>query len=250
MFIHSLYFDNKKSFRGEIMRDSIIHKIYREKTIRKIEDKIKLLGVYNNYDVVTLLNGRLILTILIFIMTLIFSKYGYLLAPILAILFYVLSEKIVLDYQIKKRARKLDKEALFFFEVLVLTLEGGRNLKHALAMTVENIDSEISEEFKKTLAEVKLGKSLNESLESMKKRIPSDTINNTLLNMIQSNTFGNSITSAMYNQIDYLRDKQMLDVKAEIAKLPTKVSVISVLFFVPIMLLIILAPVIIQYVSK
>lgn len=232
------------------MRDNIIHKIYREKTINKIDAKVKLLGVYNHYDVVTLLNTRLILTILIFIGTLIFSKYGYFLAPILAIIFYVLSEKIILDYQIKQRAKKLDKEALFFFEVLVLTLEGGRNLKHALSLTVENIDSEISEEFKKMLAEVKLGKSLNESLESMKKRIPSDIINNTLLNMIQSNTFGNSIVDSMYNQIDYLREKQMLDVKAEISKLPTKVSVISVLFFVPIMLLIILAPVLIEYISK
>jgi len=100
------------------------------------------------------------------------------------------------------------------------------------------------------LAEVKLGKSLNESLEAMKKRIPSDTINNTLLNMIQSNTFGNSIVDSMYNQIDYLRGKQILDVKAEIAKLPTKVSVISVIFFVPIMLLIILAPVIIKFITK
>lgn len=232
------------------MRDSIIYKIYREKTINRINDKIKLLGVYNNYNVVVLLNSRLILTVLIFIGTLIFSKYGYVLAPLLAVLFYYLSEKIVLDYPIKRRAHKLDKEALFFFEVLVLTLEGGRNLKHALSLTVQNIDSEISEEFKKMLAEVKLGKSLNESLESMKKRIPSDTINNTILNMMQSNTFGNSIIDSMYNQIDYLREKQMLDVKAEIAKLPTKVSVISVLFFVPIMLLIILAPVLIEYISK
>lgn len=232
------------------MRDSIIYKIYREKTINRINDKIKLLGVYNNYNVVVLLNSRLILTVLIFIGALIFSKYGYFLAPLLALLFYYLSEKIVLDYPIKRRAHKLDKEALFFFEVLVLTLEGGRNLKHALSLTVQNIDSEISEEFKKMLAEVKLGKSLNESLESMKKRIPSDNINNAILNMMQSNTFGNSIIDSMYNQIDYLREKQMLDVKAEIAKLPTKVSVISVLFFVPIMLLIILAPVLIEYISK
>lgn len=232
------------------MRDNIIYKIYTKKTINKIESKVKLLGVYNHYDVATLLNLRLVMSIFIFIITLIFSKYGYLLAPILTVLFYILSEKLVLDFQIYKRAKKLDKEALFFFEVLVLTLEGGRNLKHALTLTVDNIDSEISAEFKQMLAEVKLGKSLNESLEAMKKRIPSDTINNTLLNMIQSNTFGNSITDSMYNQIDYLRGKQILDVKAEIAKLPTKVSVISVIFFVPIMLLIILAPVIIEYITK
>ncbi len=232
------------------MRDNIIYKIYSKKTIDRITNKVKLLGVYNNYNIAFLLNLRLVVSIIIFVTTLFFSKYGYILAPMLTILFYYFSEKMVLDYQIYKRAKKLDKEALFFFEVLVLTLEGGRNLKHALNLTVSNIDSEISAEFKKMLAEVKLGKSLNESLEAMKKRIPSDTINNTLLNMIQSNTFGNSIVDSMYNQIDYLRGKQLLDVKAEIAKLPTKVSVISVIFFVPIMLLIILAPVIIEYISK
>ena len=161
-----------------------------------------------------------------------------------------LLEYILLDYPAKKRGKLLEKEALFFFEVFVLTLEGGRNLRQALVLTTENVDSELAREFKKTLAEVKLGKSLNESLESMKKRIPSDTINNTILNMIQSNTFGNSIIDSIYNQIDYLRNKQMLDVRAEIAKLPTKVSVISVLFFVPIMLLIILAPVLIQYITS
>ena len=95
--------------------------------------------------------------------------------------------------------------------------------------------------------EVKLGKSLNEALNNMKKRIPSEVINNAILNMVESNMFGVSIVDSMTNQIDYLREKQMLDVKAEINKLPTKVSIISVVFFVPIMLLIILAPVLIGY---
>ena len=51
----------------------------------------------------------------------------------------------------------------------------------------------------------------------------------------------------MVNQIDFLREKQMLDVKSEINQLPTKVSVVSAIFFVPIMLLIILAPVLLDY---
>ena len=127
-------------------------------------------------------------------------------------------------------------------------MESGRNLGHALQLTTLNIDSELSSEFKKTLEEVKLGKSLNEALNDMKKRIPSEAINNALLNMVESNLFGNSILTSMNNQIDFLREKQMLDVKSEINKLPTKVSIISALFFVPIMLLIILAPVLLDYI--
>lgn len=232
------------------MKKSIATKIYRKKTIDKINNKVKLLGSNTKIDAVTFLNFRLLFIILFFILVFIFSKIGYILAPVVSIILYYLLEYLLLDYQAKKRGKLLEKEALFFFEVFVLTLEGGRNLRQALVLTTENVDSEISDEFKKTLSEVRLGKSLNEALESMKKRIPSDTINNTILNMIQSNTFGNSIIDSIYNQIEYLRNKQMLDVRAEIAKLPTKVSVISVLFFVPIMLLIILAPVIIQYITK
>lgn len=232
------------------MINNIVYKIYPRNTIKRIQDKVRLFGVYSNYRAEEFLGFRFVLAISIFVIILFISKNGYWMAPLFAALFYFLSEKIVLDYQIKLRARKLEKEALFFFEVLTLTLESGRNLLFALKITIQNIDSEIAAEFKKTLDEVNLGKSLNESLEAMKKRIPSDTINNTILNMIQSNTFGNSIIDSMYNQIDYMRQKQMLDVKAEIAKLPTKISVISVVFFIPIMLLLILAPVLIQYISK
>ena len=232
------------------MKQTIANKIYRKRTIDKINNKIKLLGLNQRLDAIQFLNIRLTVMIVMFILIFIFSKIGYVLAPVVSLVFYYLMEYLVLDYQAKIRGKSLEKEALFFFEVFVLTLESGRNLRQALILTTENVDSEISKEFKKTLAEVRLGKSLNEALESMKKRIPSDTINNTILNMIQSNTFGNSMVDSIYNQIEYLRNKQMLDVRAEIAKLPTKVSVISVLFFVPIMLLIILAPVIIQYITK
>ena len=229
------------------MRDSLFVKIYPKRTIDRVERKIKLLGVSNHYNLFAILNFRVIISLILFVIILIVSDIGYILAPVVAILFYYLSEKILLDYPIKKRAKKLEKEALFFFEILLLTLEAGRNLGHALNLTTANVDSELSLEFKKTLSEVKLGKSLNEALNDMKKRIPSEAINNAILNMVESNIFGNSIVVSLSNQIDFLNNKQMLDVKAEINKLPTKVSIVSVVFFVPIMLLIILAPVLVRY---
>ena len=231
------------------MINSVWARLYPKSTIKRIENKIKLLGASFNYSVYFFLNMRLVLCVTVFILSLVIFKYGFIIAPIMTLLVYLGMDKY-LDYEIKKRAKKLEKEALFFMEVLVLTLEGGRNLEHAINLTVANVDSELSWEFKETLQEVHLGKSLNEALEAMRKRIPSEVINNAILNMIQANTYGTSITKSMYNQIDFLRNKQLLDVKAEIAKLPTKVSVISVLFFVPIMLLIILAPVLIKFIGN
>ena len=108
-----------------------------------------------------------------------------------------------------------------------MTLESNKHLKGAIELTSTNIDSEISNEFKKTLNEVKLGKSFTESLISMKERIPSDLINNIILNLTESSIFGNNVTNTLNNQLEYLRDRRLLNIKAEINKLPTKISIIS-----------------------
>lgn len=223
------------------------YRMFREKTIKRINAKINLLGENVKVDVFTFLNIRFITSIILFAILFIFNKYGYLIAPIATIIFYILSEKIILDLKIKTRTKKLEEEAIFFFEILSLTLESNKHLKGAIELTSTNIDSELSNEFKKTLNEVKLGKSFTESLISMKERIPSDLINNIILNLTESSIFGNNVTNTLNNQLEYLRDRRLLNIKAEINKLPTKISIISVVFFIPIMLLIILSPVIIEF---
>ena len=120
----------------------LVYRIYRKKTIEKIEAKIKLLGIYCTYNVMQLLNLRLALSVLLFFVFLLGYDYGYVIAPIGVICFHFLSEKIILDYPIVKRSRKLENEAIFFFEVLGLTIDSGRNLKAALDMTAKNIDNE------------------------------------------------------------------------------------------------------------
>lgn len=239
------------------MKEEKITNIYRKKDIEKTEEKLKMLGlafkekkkisfIYKNAT--TYLNTRLLTSILVFLFVL--YKGGdmsYILAPTLAIFYFYAFYIFTIELPIHKRILKLDHEALSFFEILTLTLESGRNLEHALEVAVFNIDSEISKEFRKTLFEVKFGKSLIEALEDMKKRIPSETINNIILNITQTNVFGSSILDTMYNQIDFLRDKQILEIKGQINKIPNKISIISVLFIVPLILILVLGPVVIGY---
>lgn len=226
---------------------SIIDKIYSKKTISKIKSKIELLGDDCKYNEKEFLNIRLLGTILIFISFILFSKNGYIYAPLFSIMYYFLINYILLDYPIKKRGSELEHEAIFFFEILALTLESGKTLTQALETTAKNIDSNISKEFLKTLNEVKMGKSLVESLKNMKYRIPSESINNTILNVTESSIFGSNIIDSLNNQLEYLKNKQLMEVKGKIAKLPIKISVISVVFFIPILLLIILSPVILEF---
>ena len=231
------------------MNNKVYSKIYRKKTLNRISKKCKLLGVNNKLNPIKFMNYRVLLTVLIFVLFLLFNSKGYIYAPIFALATYFGAE-YYLDLKVKKRSEKLNYEAIFFLQVLVLTLESGKNLQGGIALTCRSIDSEISDEFKKTLNEVKLGKSLIESLESMKERIPSEEINTVLLNITQSTIFGNNIIDSLNNQIEYLRDKKLLNIKAKINKMPMKISVISVVFIIPIVLLLVLGPVIVNFFVK
>ena len=232
------------------MSNGFIRKIYRKKDIVKIQEQLDLLGDVKKMTPERYLNIRFLTTVIVFLLTLYLANFAYITAPILTIIYYYGFYYLTLLHPIKERGKKLDREALHFFEILTLTLESGRNLENSLEITVCNVDSELSGEFKKSLLETKFGKTLIEALEDMKKRIPSETINNIILNITQTDVFGNSILDTMYNQIEFLRDKQILEIKGQINKIPNKISIISVLFIVPLILLLVLGPVLLQFLGE
>ena len=229
------------------MNKGIIKKIYRVKDIAHIQNKINMLGVNRKFkfDSVEFLSLRIITTIFLAVILFILNV-NYFIIPFIIILYYNLFYYVLITNEINKRIKKLDKEALSFFEILTLSLESGRNLENSLEITCYNIDNELSNEFKRSLMEIKFGRSLMEALDDLKKRIPSDTINNIILNITQTSVFGNSIIDVMNNQVEFLREKQILEVKSQINKIPNKVSIVSVLFIVPLILLMILGPFIIN----
>lgn len=231
------------------MKDEIIYKIYRKKTTKDIHEKLVSLGDDTKFTTVSFCNTRTLTAILVFLISLFILKNGYIYAPFIAIGYYYLFYYVFITNKIKKRTARLDYEALNFFEILTLTLASGRNLEDALRVTCDNVDSEISKEFQNALDEMNYGKSLIEALDGLKKKIPSETVGNIILNIIQTNEFGNSILETMTSQIDFLRQKQILEIKGQINKIPNKVSIISVVFIVPLIMILVLGPYLIELIG-
>ena len=153
------------------------------------------------------------------------------------------------DVRLAKRKDLLNKEALFFFQILSLTLESGNNLKGAIELTTSSISNELSLEFKKALSDIRMGSTMNEALLDLEKRIPSEVISNIILNLTESSVYGSDMIKSLNTQIDYLNNKLVLSVREQINKMPIKISVVSVLLFIPIILLIILSPLIIELIG-
>lgn len=228
-------------------RQEFIKKIYSRKYVKKIISKVKLLGSKSNIDPYDFMICRLFTSVILFCICLYSLKYGYIIGPVATVIYYFVFQDVFLDSKIRNRNMMLEKEAMHFFEVLTLSLETGRNLAEAIDVTTSNVNGILSDEFKESIREVSFGKSLSEALYDMQERIPSDTINNVILSLTQSNVYGNSVIENLYNQIDYLREKRKMEVKGRISKVPVLISVISVLFFVPLLLIIILGPVLLEY---
>ena len=228
-------------------KEDFVKKLYSDRYINKMIKKVRLLGTGDKTNVYDLILGRLISSVVVFMVIFFTMHYGYIIAPIVTLAYYYLFTSVAIDNRLKKRTVKLEGEAMHFFEVLTLSLETGRNLVEAIEVTTSNVSGILSDEFKETVREVNFGKSLNEALNDMQTRIPSDTVNNIVLSLTESNLYGNSITRNLYNQIDFLREKRKMEVKGRISKVPVLISVISVFFFIPLLLLIILGPIILDY---
>lgn len=229
--------------------NSLVEKIYTKKHIDRINKKNKLFGLSKNYDVSELLLVHLVITLFIFLIMVLF-KVNIILDLIICYVYFVLAEYLFFDYRLNKRAKKLEKESIFYFQILSLNIESGNNLVKAIELTSNNIRNDLSNEFIKVLDDISFGKSLNEALDDLKYRIPSDTVNNIILNLIESNIYGSNIVESLTNQISYLSDKILLDTKARINKMPIKISLVSVFIFIPLILLIILSPLIINIINS
>lgn len=218
-----------------------------DKTIIKYQKKIDKLGLNNTFDANWFLSIRFVTSCLLFVFILGMMNFGYIIAPIVVIVYYSLLSYICIDSRIKKRAKKLESEAITFFDVLKLTLASGKDIVSSLQMTANNVDGELSFEVKYALREIKFGKSLEEALDSLRGRIASDVISNIILNIKESSIFGTNIIASLDTQIQFLRDKRVMDIKEVINKIPIKISAISVIFFIPILMLLILSPILIEY---
>lgn len=228
---------------------SIALKLFSNKTIERFKKKNMALGVNNKTTYVSDLSLYFLVIVIALVVSIVFCYHKFYLILILPIAVALLFEFMYYDVRLAKRKELLNKEALFFFQILSLTLESGNNLKGAIELTTSSISNELSLEFKKALSDITMGSTMNEALLDLEKRIPSEVISNIILNLTESSVYGSDMIKSLNTQIDYLNNKLVLSVREQINKMPIKISVVSVLLFIPIILLIILSPLIIELIG-
>ena len=178
---------------------------------KRLQRKLDLLGFRINAK--TIIYFKFISSIILFLILLFISKVGYILAPIITIIYYFLVEYLFIDLAIYQRGLRLESDALEFFPVFNLSLKGGRNVKKALTLTTDVVDNELSHEFK-----------------------------NILINIREANRFGNDISDSIEKQLSLINSKYEKKLIKKYKVIPIYLTIISISFtFIMLSVLIALA---------
>lgn len=153
--------------------------------------------------------------------------------------------RIILKNHIIKRQQEINLTFPDALDMMLICVQGGIGLEQ----TIQRVGDEISEH-SPTLAEelgilsAEMGM-LNDrrgALQDFARRVGSGSARSFSTAMIQAEQYGTSVSSAMRVIADELRDQRMAAAEQKAASLPPKLTVPMILFFLPALFIVILAP--------
>lgn len=149
---------------------------------------------------------------------------------------------IWLGSRIKKRKENFVKALPDALDLLTISVEAGLGFDAALAKVTEKWDNELSQEFGRVLAEMRVGKLRREALKEMADRVEVPDITNFIAAVVQADQLGVSMARVLRVQSDQMRLKrrQRAEEKAHMA--PVKMTIPLVLLIFPALLVVILGP--------
>lgn len=130
-------------------------------------------------------------------------------------------------------------------DLMLVCVEAGQSLDQAIVKVAREIKPSypaLAEEFQIVSYEMKAGKDKTKVLRDMGERVGIQDVNSFITTLIQSATFGTSVAEALRVYASEMRDKRVMRAEEKANKLPTKLTLFTMLFCVPPLLVILIGP--------
>jgi tight adherence protein C len=130
-------------------------------------------------------------------------------------------------------------------DMMLVCVEAGQSLDQSIARVAKEIAPaypDLAEEFDIVSQEVRAGKERVMVLRDMSERVGLADITSFVTTMIQSATFGTSIAEALRVYSAEMRDKRVMRAEEKANTLPTKLTLGTMLFTVPPLMMILIGP--------
>ena len=130
-------------------------------------------------------------------------------------------------------------------DMMLVCVEAGQSLDQSIVRVSSELKSgfpDLSEEFEIVSQEVKAGKDKNTVLRDMSERCGVADITSFVTVLVQSQQFGTSIADALRVYSSEMRDKRVMRAEEAANKLPTKMTLATMMLTVPPLMAILIGP--------
>lgn len=150
---------------------------------------------------------------------------------------------------ISKRSNQMVKDLPYTLDLITVSVEAGLSLDGAIARIVSNIQGVLSEEFSKTLKEMRMGIDKKQALRNMSDRCDVRDLSVLVNALIQADELGVSLGKVLRIEGAQLREKRRQAAREKAMKAPVKILFPLIVFIFPAIFVIILGPAVINMIE-
>src|SRR6266853_3899484 len=150
------------------------------------------------------------------------------------------------QFMLSRKARTRQQDILlslpYAIDILSISVEAGMGFDAGVGYTMRKIKGPLSDEFAKTLNEIRLGKPRLEALEDLGNRTGVEELKTFVTAVVHASRLGGSITNTLRIQADSIRVRRRQRAQEQAMKAPIKIVFPLVLFIFPALFIVILGP--------
>ncbi len=167
-------------------------------------------------------------------------------AAVLGLIYGFKMPDIWLGMKIRARQTEIQLVLPDMIDLISVSVEAGLGLMAAIQRISERFDNALSEEFLRTLQEVRLGRAQTDAMRDMVKRVDVPDLTTLLTAIIQAELLGLAVANVLRIQSERLRERRSQRARESAQKAPIKMTFPLVLFIFPALFVVILGPALIK----
>ncbi|MDP2780666.1 MULTISPECIES: type II secretion system F family protein [Devosia] len=156
---------------------------------------------------------------------------------------------ILLQNTTTKRQMSIRRAWPDCLDLLLLCVEAGMSMEHAFKRVGREIgqqSAELAEELALTTAELSFLEDRSRAYDNLGRRTGLDGVRSVMTALIQADRYGTSVGQALRVMAEEGREQRMMDAEKKAAALPPKLTVPLILFFLPVLFIVIISPAMIK----
>ncbi|WP_038035084.1 type II secretion system F family protein [Thermopetrobacter sp. TC1] len=235
---------------AELVRALNLHELLEAERYR---EKLRMAGLRQEKHMVIFLAARVILPVALMIFAYVYMGLlnsevdttiriaGTLAAGVVG--FYL--PTIILTNMIQRRQQSIRMAWSDALDLMLISVESGMSIEVAMtrvAKEIGTISPALAEELQLTTAELSYLGDRSKALENLAKRTGLPVVKAVVNSLIQAETYGTSLGMALRNSAEENRRERMMELEKKAAALPPKLTVPMVMFFLPVIFIVLLGP--------